>query len=273
MAAIADLSDLVNRATGGNSGSPENIWFSKQSRIAGSAAPAGIAGRWQSLWRHDGFPAGGAAPTTVAVPVNTTVGGLLQADPGGGRSKWLTSFAAWGLASGVLMLYDRLLHIGSLDATVTTAQTVAGTLTRYTNGVGNMAFIEVYTQIGASGTTVVMNYNSTQVSPTVTIGGTGFREQCRAIMLPVNGTDNTIQAVDSIDLTATTSTAGNIGVTVGHPLAVATIGNAGFGGWRDFTTGLPGIPEIKTDACLALLWMPATTDTPDIMGCVSSVEA
>jgi hypothetical protein len=155
MTALADLSDVLNRMTGGNSGTPENIWWHKQARVAGVAATAPIAGRPASLWTYDGQPSGGVAPTTVAVPDNTTTGGLKQTDPGGGREKWLIGGAVTGSVPGELILYDRLLHIGGLSGTVTTAQTVGGSLTRYTDGVGNMVWAEIYTIIGASSTTII----------------------------------------------------------------------------------------------------------------------
>lgn len=98
MTAIADLSDLVNRLTGGASGTPDPRWFFKVARHDGAAVTAvPIAGRPYSLWRYDGSPGPGAAPTSWANPDNTTNGGLEQADPGGGRQKWLTQFGASGL--------------------------------------------------------------------------------------------------------------------------------------------------------------------------------
>ena len=278
MTALTDLSDLINRASGGNSGTPENLWFYKVARVGGAAPVGMIAGRPASLWSYDGSPSAGATPTTVAIPDNATDGGLKQADPGGGRQKWLTQFAAAGFVAGMLILYDRLLHIGGLSGTTTTAQTVGGTLTRYTDGAGNMAWIEIYTIIGTTATTVTMDYtdqdgNSGQTSTAVAIGGTGFREVTRVIMLPLASGDSGVQAVASVDLLASTGTAGNFGVTVGHPLAYANIDSAGTVGWRDFVSGLPGVPEIKTDACLAFLWIPATVTPPEFFGCVASVEA
>lgn len=278
MAALTDLSDLINRATGGNSGTPENLWFHKLARDGGASATATIAGRMASLWRYDGQPSAGATPTTVAIPDNTTAGGLKQADPGGGRQKWLTQFCASGFVAGTLILYDRLLHIGGLSGTTTTAQTVGGTLTRYTDGVGNMAWCEIYTIIGTTGTTITMDYtdqdgNSGQTSAAAVIGGTGFREVSRVIMLPLAAGDTGIQAVASVDLAGTTGTAGNFGVTIGHPLAYASIGGAGVSGWQEFVTGLPGLPEIKTDACLSFLWLPNGTAAPEVIGCAAFVEA
>lgn len=278
MAALTDLSDLINRATGGNSGTPENLWFYKVARDGGAAATATISGRPASLWRYDGQPSAGATPTTVAAPDNTTTGGLKQTDPGGGRTKWLTQFWAAGLNAGTVILYDRLLHIGGLSATTTTAQTVGGTLTRYTDGVGNMAWCEIYTIIGTTATTITMSYTdqggaSGNTSAAVAFGGTNNREVSRVIMLPLASGDTGIQAVASVTVLASTTTAGNFGLTVGHPLAYANIDCSGTVGWRDFVSGLPGMPEVKTDACLALLWIPTTTTAPELFGGCAFVEA
>jgi hypothetical protein len=285
MAAIASLSDLVNRASGGSSGTPENIWWHKIARHDGAAVTAvPIAGRPYSLWRYDGHPGRGAEPTTWANPTNATEGGLLQADPGGGRQKWLTQFAACGSATGTLMLYDRLGHNGGLNATTTTAQTFTGTLSRYngTDSVGNIAWYEIYgnttTILGATATTMTMQYTNqagtdTRVSPAVTIGGTNFREGNQARFIPLAAGDTGIRSVENVDLVASTLTAGNFGITVARPLAYASIDLAGTGGWRDAITGLPGLPEIETDACLALLWIPTSTTAPEVFGCVSSIEA
>lgn len=282
MTALTDLSDLVNKATGGNSGTPDNLWFHKVARDGGAAATAPIAGRIASLWRYDGQPAAGANPTTAAVCDNTTNGGLKQADPGGGRQKFLYSAWAAGLVAGTLVLYDRLLHIGGLSGTTATAQNVqtttpTPTLTRYTDGLGNMAWCEIYTIIGTTATTVTMSYvdqgGNTQSSPAVAMGGTGFREVSRCIMLPLASGDTGIQAVKTVTLAATTGTAGNFGVTIGHPIAYVGIGMPGGGGWRDFSTGLPGIPEVQTDACLAFLWFPNTTTAPEVFGGLSMLES
>lgn len=277
MAAIADLSDLVNRMTGGASGTPENLWLQKQPRRAGAAPATPIAGRWISLWMYDGQPAAGAAPGAVAVPTNATNGSLKQADPGGGREKWLVGLGLAGLAPGTVMLYDRLLHISGLNGTTTTAQAVGGTLTRYTNGVGNMIAIEIYTQIGATGTTVTAEYTdqggtASQVTPTIVIGNTGFREAERMLWFPLASGDSGVQAVANVDLLATTGTAGDFGVTVAHPLGYAEIAATGMGPWRSFIDG-QGIVEIETGACLALAFLANGTGLIDLMGAVSMVEA
>jgi hypothetical protein len=281
MTAIADLSDLIDRSTGGSSGTPETVWFHKVARVAGSAPTAHIAGRPATLWRYDGQPGGGAAPTTAIIPDRTTTGALGQANPGGGRQKWMTQAFASGLVAGTLIVYDRLFQRGNFSGTTATAQTVqddpaSPALTRYTDGLGNLAFIEINTIIGTTTSAVTMSYrdqgDNLQSGTSVQIGNTGFREVDRVLFLPPAAGDTGVKSVVSVTH-ATTGTAGAYSVVIGHPLTYIGIGAAGSVGWRDFSTGLPGIPEIHTDACLAMLWIPTTTSAPELFGAISSVEA
>jgi hypothetical protein len=281
MTALTDLSDLINKATGGNSGTPENLFFYKSQRIAGAAATAPIAGRPASLWLYDGLPGAGVAPGAVAIPTVATAGALGQVNPGGGRQKLLYSIWATGLVAGTLILYDRLLHQSNLSGTTATAQTVQGTgsptpaLTRYTNGIGNIVFAEIYTILGATTSSIVMSYtdqaDNVTTSPSVLFGNTNYREVTRAIMLPLASGDTGVKTVRTVTH-ATTGTAGAYGITIGHPLATLSAGS-GSAGWRDFTTGLPGIPEILTDACLAFLWVPNNTTIPELFGGLSMLES
>ncbi|CAB4166721.1 hypothetical protein UFOVP835_53 [uncultured Caudovirales phage] len=281
MAALTDLSDLINRQTGGNSGTPENLFFHKVPRVAGAAATAPIAGRGASLWQYEGMPTGGAVPTSAAIPDRSTTGALPFAAPGGSREKWLIGASIAPLVSGVFLLYDRLFHIGGLSGTVTTAQTVQGSpaspaLTRNTGGAGNFAFYEIYTIIGTTSTTLTMTYTdqdgNTGNTSTINIGNTGFREVTRAQRIPLAAGDSGIQSIQSVQLSATTGTAGNFGITIAQPLAWIPVGAAGVAGWRDYTTGLPGIPAIDPNACLSLLFIPSVATAPEVFGALGFVE-
>ena len=279
MAELTDLSDLINRATGGNSGTPQNIFWFKSARIAGAAATANIVGRPASLWRYDGHPSGGAVPGAVAAPTNATAGALPFTSAGGAPARTSYMVQAWatGLVAGTLVLYDRLLHIGGLDGNSAAAQAVGGALTRNTGGAGNFIMVEVYTQIGATSRTVTSIYTDQDgnggTTTAVAIGNTGFREVTRAILLPLASGDTGVRAVTSVTLSAGTGTTGSMGVTVGKPVAYLGIGAPGAPGWRDFVTGLPGIPVIEAGACLSLLWFPCTTTAPELFGGYGIVEA
>ena len=281
MAALTDLSDLINRQTGGNSGTPENLFFHKVPRIAGAAATAPIAGRGCSFWQYDGMPAGGAVPTVAEVPTRTTQGALPFTAPGGSREKWLIGASIAPLVAGVFLLYDRLFHIGGLSGTVTTAQTVQGSpaspaLTRNTGGGGNFAFYEIYTNVGTTSVTMTMTYTdqngNTGNTSTINIGATNFREVTRAQRIPLATGDSGIRAVESVQLSASTGTAGNFGIIIAQPLAWIPVGASGIAGWRDYTTGLPGMPAINSDACLALMFIPSASTATELFGCLGFVE-
>lgn len=278
MAAITDLSNLLNLATGGSSGTPQTAWFQKVSRLDGKTPTALIAGRMASLWRYDGvnWPSGRLPGAATATTKSTQ--GALQGwtDPGGGREKHIIQAFGTGLVGGTLILYDRLLDCGG-DG-VTLSNTVGGSITRNTSGAGNFAFLEVNNTIGVTGRTVTMSYvdqdgNTAETSPEQRVGATGFREVSRAIMLPINSPDSGIRSVASFTLSGSTGTAGDLDLVIGKPIAYLGLGAPGAPAWRDFTTGMPGIPTIEAGACIAALWSPSTTTVPEFFGGISMVEA
>lgn len=281
MAALTDLSDLINRLTGGNSGTPETQFYFKAARVGGAAATAPIAGRMASLWTYDGMPAGGVVPTSAAIPDRTTTGALPFTAPGGGREKFLISFGISPFTAGVYLLYDRLFHIGGLSANITTSQTVQGSpaspaLTRNTSGAGNIAWVEIYTILGSTATTITMTYTNQDGTSGKTssalIGGTASREVTRILRMPLAAGDSGVQSVQSVQLTAVTGGVGNFGITIAQPLAWIPVGAPGSGGWRDYTTGLPGIPSINPDACLALAYIPSAANATEFSAAATFVE-
>jgi len=281
MAALTDLSDLINRQSGGNSGTPSNLFWHKVPRVAGVAATVPIIGRAASLWTYDGTPASGAVPTVGAIPDRTTTGALPFLVATGGRDTHLIGANVTPLTAGVYLLYDRLYHIGGLSGTSTADQTVQDSpaspaLTRNTGGEGNIAWYEVYALLGATGTTLTMTYTNqagtgSQTS-TINIGATNFREVTRAQRIPLAAGDTGIREIEKVKLTATTGTLGNFGITIAQPLAWLPVGAAGTAGWRDYTTGLPGIPVPDPNACLAVMFIPAAATAPELWGCFATVE-
>jgi hypothetical protein len=107
---------------------------------------------------------------------------------------------------------------------------------------------------------------------TINIGATNFREVTRAQRIPLAAGDSGIQSIQSVQLSATTGTAGNFGITIAQPLAWIPVGASGVAGWRDYTTGLPGIPAIDANACLSLLFIPSAATAPEVFGALGFVE-
>lgn len=221
-----------------------------------------VAGRWYDLWVPT-QPAG-VAPSTAAAPTSTTVGTLGQQD---GSTLGLIGARLNAMNPGVYLLIDRLSHQGGLSGIVTTSQTTnlaTSALTRYTSGVGVMMCLSIYSQIGATGSTVNLTYTDTadasQTSPTLVIGGTGFREANRALMVPLVSGGNGVKSVQSVIInTTSTGTAGNFGVTLFKPLAVVIVDDVGGVSVADLVTGKfgGGLPTIQNSAALCFMGMSA----------------
>jgi hypothetical protein len=286
MGALTDLSDLVNRLSGGGLGTREQMFFHKTPRINGTAATAPIQGRLHTLWTFDGCPSGGAVPSTAIIPTNTTQGALKQGSNTSGFQKYLYQFGVTALFGSTFIIYDRLFQEGGFSGTTTTAQQVQGNpaspaITRYnTNStcVGNMILVEIHTAVGGTATTITASYTNQagttgRTTIAATFGGAGNNSQSRAILLPLAAGDTGVQAVESVTVLATTGTAGNFAVSIIHPLAIAGAGGPGLPGFRDFTVSLPGIPEVVDGACLALLYLSNITTANEVFGCASLVEA
>lgn len=293
MGAITNLDALALNLVGGDTVAPQRIWEMVSDRIVSGTAPttsapvATLPGRLTSLWMNATFPAGvSATPGAVAAPTSATAGSWPFTDPGGGRKLWLAglsatvgNYSASANTAGMLILYDRLLHISGLSGTSTSAQTVGGSLTRYTDGVGNWIMGEVYTQIGATARNLTCSYTNSAASPAsgrtsmqTVIGGTSNREANRAFIVNLGQGDTGVSAVASATIGVSTGTAGDWGINVIHPLCWVPIRYPGVLGIRDCVVTLPPVVEIKTGACLAWLWLPTSTPAPHMMTTAVLVE-
>ena len=183
-----------------------------------------------SLWLATGYPAAGSTPGASAVCTNATAGAMpLINGAGTDLRAWLsrvgcqTNLGAVGKVG--LQLCDRLVHMGGLDATNTSAQTVStSALTRSTSGVNVIAGLEIYTSIGVTQTTVTASYTndngvSGQTSQPIQIGGTGDGVAGRIFPLSLAAGDRGVQAVSSLTLAGSTGTVGNFGITLYKPIS------------------------------------------------------
>lgn len=280
MAAITDLSDLINRRTGGSSGAPEDLFVFVDGRVGAAAATNPVVGRYVSLWQYNKSRSGsGAIPSTTETLTNTSIGSLMQTNPTAGKQKFLTGSAAVFNVYGTIMLYDRLVHSGGLSGAVATAQTTnlptAG-LTRYTSGVGNFIFVEVPTAIGTTATTATISYvnqaGATKTTPAFAIGGVGLREAQRIILVPLASGDTGVRKINNLTLAATTGTAGNLIVGIGHPINFIVTQTGGGATVMDHISGANVLPEVMSGACVAAIFHAATTTAPSGLLAVHFVE-
>lgn len=237
-----------------------------------------IANSFCSFWRGTGQPGQGEIPTTAAVCNDSLLGALeftQQTSPA--TSYFGLLEAVTSNASMTLEIHDRLMHMGGLSGTVTTAQTVNLDLDANLatddldarKGDANYSdvqwWLEWYTATGASVVTATVNvtYNDGTSGNLTAQSVTSNRPASH--MIPLNGlipaadSGKYIRDVNTVTLSATTGTAGNFGVTATRyrcanflPLANARWTAK----WDDL-----GVPEITNNSCLFAIMLTSTTST------------
>lgn len=274
---INNVDELVSLLTGGGAVPPRRLQAMKVPRIDNVAAAATVAAQWTSLWRYNGMPGTrGAIPGAAAACDRTTQGALPWTNATGGRTAFLTGRGLGVSQAGIVRVYDRLLHNGGLSGALNTAQTVGGTITRNTGGVGNEIWIEIYGVLGGTTTTVTASYtNQNGVAGRTTIaqaiGGAGASEAQRMILLPLADGDTGVQSVQSVTLAASTGTAGSFGITICRP--VIEIGNA-VGGFASDSLILQGGPvAVDDNACLSVAFLANGTVAPWVFLNIPIVES
>lgn len=240
------------------------------------------AGQYHSLWRATGQPGQGAIPAAAANCNQSTPGCLTfnqQTDPAKSYLAYLE--AASSNSAMTVEVHDRLMHMGGLNGTLATAQTVGLDF----NGVtaDNMAerigdanysdiqwWLEWYTDTGATAVTatVAVTYSdgSTGNLPAVSLAAT----RRASFMQPLNGlipaavAGKFIRAVNTVTLSATTGTAGSFGVTATRLRGTLfiPIANAKYG--ADWAS-LP-ISTIPNSACPFIAVLASTTSTGTLRG-------
>lgn len=270
---IENIDNLV-KALGNNS---SRIVLDKAS-IASQTANS-----YCSLWRATGQPGQGAIPTVVATCNNTTVGtiGFKQ------QTSPITSYGAYleiatGNAAMTMELHDRLAHMGGLNGTLTTAQSVnldLSTLLSTDNinerkGDDNYSdvqwWLEWYTATGSTAVTATISvtYNDGTTGNLTSLFLAATRPASHAILLnsliPSAQSGKFIRGVVSITLSATTGTAGSFGVTATRQRMTlsALIANFKFvADWAQL-----GLPQIYNSSALFPIVLTSTTSTGTVRG-------
>lgn len=282
MAALTDLSALVNRVTGGNNGNPQHLTTWIDSRVGAAAAQAPVGNRWTSLWQYNATLGGsGELPAAATNPARNVAGAFGQNDPTGGRQLWLLGIEGYSSIAANYLIYDRLAQVGGLSGTVTTAQTCNISSTRYNTAqtaVGVQIAVEIGVAVGATATTISASYTNQdgtagRTTKLTAFGGTGNREIQRILFLPLADGDTGVLSVQSVTVTATTGTAGNFAVLLIKPLLQVGTSYAGGCFIRDAVTNAPALPEVLTGACLSAMFIGPGTAIPQIMMTLHMVEA
>ena len=226
------------------------------------SASGSVPGTNGSLWCPSHLNTGRngyiASPGAARNPTRTSPGMVGQANPATGKKLYLASMKALNANTpATFMLYDRLGDISGLSGAVATSQTCNVTAgTRYPDAIGNEIWVEIFTTIGTTATTITASYTnqdgvSGRTTQPVAIGGSSgaLRSKISASPLPLQAGDKGVVSIQSISLAASTGTAGDIGVTLARPIGETQTGGT-LPGVTSFIASQPSLPEIKPDAAL-----------------------
>ena len=274
--AFSDLDDFISKLA-----SAPFYGFSK--------IGAGTGGKVNSLWTTT--PNGASAPSTAVALSNTTTGALLKpALPGSITNPlWLSQIEITGdtTAGTCYVLCDRLCEQGGLSGTDTATQTTnmpTAALTRYTDGVGVFAAVEIYTQVGTTARTLTAVYTNqagtgSRTTKPIVFGATDTREAGKLLTLPLQDGDTGVRSVESVTISASTGTAGNFGITLFKPLAILPLITSQTKGVTPAYQNLlvasgAKLIEVQDNACLFLTGSGAGGgNTGRVVGYLKVVEA
>lgn len=227
-----------------------------------------------STWRSAGpFPAQGAIPTTAEICTKATLGALANfTNPTSPAKTYLDVLDIGSTVAGAHVIYDRLAHMGGLSGTVTTAQTVNLTLPTNPNrcdqnGYGVEWYLEWYTATGSTAVTATITYTDQDgnTGNTTTLSLPASVPASRCYLIGANGLaagDTAIKSIQSVQLSATTGTAGNFGVTARRRIASMVTLSAGVAEPKQQSL----LIEIPDDACLEITNECTTSSTGNITG-------
>ena len=204
----------------------------------------------------------GVVPTTSVALTKATTGAQLPDIPDTGDQFVQVTTLGYQLYSGIgvglPMITDRLVHSGGLVADITTEQTTnlpTAALSRYTDGVGVMIALDVYTATGGTATTVTARYtNQDGITGRVTknVVWPASAAAGRRFLLPLQNGDTGVRSVEGVTFAGSTTVAGNVGVTLFKPLGWAH-SNMMHGGaqWGEAMAALyGGLFQVHNDACI-----------------------
>ena len=240
------------------------------------------AGQFHSLWRAIGQPGQAAIPAAAAVCNNALTRALNFAQ----QTSPATTYGTWANAmcsnnATTLEIHDRLMHMGGLSGTSTGSQTVnldinanlASNNLDARKGDANFSdvqwWMEWYTDTGGTAVTatVGVTYND-GTTGTLSVALAATRRA--SLMIPLNGfipaaaAGKYIRDIDTVQLSATTGSAGSFGFTATRPRMTMPLSLANK--METFDWAALGLPEIFNSSCLMILQVASTTTTGTVRG-------
>lgn len=238
-----------------------------------------VAGEIHSLWYINGFPSRGAIPTSAEYCTDALVGSWSLPAIVGSNKMYLGKFSGSSSVIGQLMVFDRLAHMAGLSGTSLVSQTVNLSIAAAaadgrceTDGTGVLWTVEHYIATGSTARILTVTYtNQDDVTGRTTT--VAFKASCPSgYVQPIlpNVDDLRIKSIQSVQLNASTGTAGDFGITARKRVAEIPIPIIGVGGLADYAD--LAMPELVGNECLELLYVCGSTSTGQILGSMEVMQ-
>lgn len=236
------------------------------------------AGFHSAAFRAPGQPTGSAAiPTTVGNTLSRISPGAMPL-PAPSATTYLSSFSASCTSAGPVILYDRIAEFGGLSGIVTTTQAVSALAlpARATGATNVELWIESY---AAGGATAVPTVTAAYTNQSGTAGRTatlqtGFpangAPQGRTYRMTLQAGDTGVQSVQSLTLSVSSGTAGNLGFVLRRRIQQGTIVAANSGFERSWAE--TDLAQIPNDACLEFIQLASNTFSGNLYGAIGIAQ-
>jgi hypothetical protein len=242
---------------------------SGQRLVLQKASITTVANFYYSLWSTAGQPGAGSLTigntTSGVIPTDATAGAPVINPFTGANTGYLLTFDASTAQPGVVSVYDRLFHVGSISCLSLATTTLSGqpALTRVPNNDYSQLelWLEVNAAVSATATTCTVSYqdgNNTTQTATLDTNMSGLPTMR---MMPFRMANSTgIQKINSITIGGTVATTGTINVVIQRNIVDHTIVSANIGRPKKNPFDV-GMPIVFADSCLAIMFNATTTSS------------
>jgi hypothetical protein len=270
--AITTMDGLVNAI--GNASQDQKLFFPSATNVAG-----GWINLNQAVTSSFGIMATPTAAGSGGKTYNRTsetTGFPRFNNPAGGLTQYIGRLGATFATAGTLHIYDLLWACSGLVGNVATAQNVtsfSGMPTRNTTGTGCEIWVGCSSAIGATAHNVTVSYTNqagTAGRTTVSTAGIASMPANRMYQLPLQSGDTGVQSIQSMTLSASSGTAGNLwllilqrqaGISAAVPNVATTLDFAGL-----------GMPIVADNETFVFVHQGTTTSSGIIMGLMNVIE-
>lgn len=208
------------------------------------------AGGMHTFWTETGSVVASNPPTgTGEIPTRSTTGALYFDNPLGGARSYLAGLVVTApTLNGQVIVVDRLWHASGYSAAITTSQAVNSLALTRADGVDCELWIELLTVIGSGATNLTISYTDAYgVARSTVLAIPGSSTQVRRAFKA--NTPGGISSVQSIQFSANTGAAGNVGLVICKRITTARF----IGGTpTQFDAYGCGFAEIADDACIGI---------------------